>query len=153
MPLFPVINGVRIGFASPSISLIQVLLQDSQTSLAFQSMLLRVNVRRDSDRLENHDVVVPGNKSAIHWLTVCSRVNFPVWSQNAHSFIVNSKVRYDSRMKSKPQSAEYKAFESMLGAVLTVSKTELNRRIKQEKSEKRIPKSASRVSAVPSKPS
>jgi hypothetical protein len=56
-------------------------------------------------------------------------------------------------MKPKPQSVEYKAFEDMLGKVLTVSKAELNRRIEQEKIEKRSPKSASRASAVPTKPS
>jgi hypothetical protein len=56
-------------------------------------------------------------------------------------------------MKSKPQSPEYKAFENMLGAVLTVSKTELNRRIEQEKSEKRILKSVSPASVSPTKPS
>jgi hypothetical protein len=55
-------------------------------------------------------------------------------------------------MKTKPQSAEYKAFESLLGSVLSVSKTELNRRIEQEKREKRTPKSASRAVASPSKP-
>jgi hypothetical protein len=55
-------------------------------------------------------------------------------------------------MNQKPQSAEYKAFESLLGQVLTVSKTELNKRIEQEKSEKRTPKSASRVSVSPAKP-
>jgi hypothetical protein len=49
-------------------------------------------------------------------------------------------------MKTKPDTPEYKAFENLLGQVLTVSKTELNRRIEQEKSEKRTPKSASRVS-------
>jgi hypothetical protein len=47
-------------------------------------------------------------------------------------------------MKTKPQSEEYKAFETLLGRVLRVSKTELNRRIAEEK---RKPKaSASRVS-------
>jgi len=55
-------------------------------------------------------------------------------------------------LKPKPQSAEYKAFENMLGQVLTVSKAEINRRIAQEKSEKRTPKSASRVSAGQAKP-
>jgi len=39
-------------------------------------------------------------------------------------------------MKPKPQSPEYKAFENLLGQVLTVSKTELNQRLKQEKQEK-----------------
>jgi hypothetical protein len=55
-------------------------------------------------------------------------------------------------MKSKPQTPEYKAFEDLLGKVLTVSKTELNRRIEREKSEKRTPKSASRVSVGRTKP-
>lgn len=44
-------------------------------------------------------------------------------------------------MKTKPQSPEYKAFESLLGRVLSVSKTELNRRIAEEKKEKRVPES------------
>jgi hypothetical protein len=63
------------------------------------------------------------------------------------------KSRYDSGMNTKPTSSEYKAFENMLGQVLTVSKAELNRRIEQEKREKRSLKSASRASGVPSKPS
>ncbi|MFZ1085031.1 MAG: hypothetical protein WAN35_08705 [Terracidiphilus sp.] len=55
-------------------------------------------------------------------------------------------------MNQKPQSAEYKAFENLLGKVLTVSKTELNRRIAEEKAEKRTPRGrASRVSAAPTK--
>jgi hypothetical protein len=56
-------------------------------------------------------------------------------------------------MKTKPQSPEYKAFENLLGQVLTVSKTELNRRIEEDKREKRTSKSASRVSVSPTKPS
>jgi hypothetical protein len=56
-------------------------------------------------------------------------------------------------MKPKPQSEEYKAFEALLGSVLTVSKAELDKRIEQEKREKSKPRGrASRVSAVPSKP-
>ena len=47
-------------------------------------------------------------------------------------------------MKPKPESEEYKAFEALLGSVLSVSKTELNRRIDAEK---RKPKSVSRVPA------
>jgi hypothetical protein len=55
-------------------------------------------------------------------------------------------------MNQKPQSAEYKAFENLLGQVLTVSKTELNRRIAEKKAEKRTPRGRdSRVSAVPAK--
>ena len=54
-------------------------------------------------------------------------------------------------MKTKPQSPEYQAFENVLGKVLTVSKIELNRRIAEDKREKRIPKVASHVSAVPAK--
>jgi hypothetical protein len=54
-------------------------------------------------------------------------------------------------MKSKPTSPEYKAFENLLGSVLSISKAELNRRIEQEK-RKRTPKApASRVSGVPTK--
>ena len=53
-------------------------------------------------------------------------------------------------MKAKPQSAEYKAFENLLGAVLSVSKKELNRRIEEEKRKPKAP--ASRVSVVPTKP-
>lgn len=49
-------------------------------------------------------------------------------------------------MKPKPQSEEYKRFENLLGRVLTVSKEELNRRLQEEKREKRTPKSASRAS-------
>ena len=53
-------------------------------------------------------------------------------------------------MKPKPQSPEYKAFENLLGQVLTVSKIELNRRIEEDR---RTPKSSSRVSVSPAKPS
>ncbi len=53
-------------------------------------------------------------------------------------------------MKTKPQSPEYKAFENLLGTVLSVSKTELNRRIAEEKRTPKAP--ASRVSVVPTKP-
>jgi hypothetical protein len=50
-------------------------------------------------------------------------------------------------MNQKPQSVEYKAFENLLGQVLSVSKAEINRRIVEEKSEKRMPRGrASRVS-------
>jgi hypothetical protein len=52
-------------------------------------------------------------------------------------------------MKPKPQSAEYKAFENLLGQVLTVSKTELKSRIEAEKREPKAP--ASRASAAPTK--
>lgn len=55
-------------------------------------------------------------------------------------------------MNTKPQSHEYKAFENILGKVLSVSKTELDRRIKEDKREKRIAKSASPALAVPTKP-
>jgi hypothetical protein len=56
-------------------------------------------------------------------------------------------------MKPKPQSEEYKAFEALLGSVLSVSKAEINKRMEQEKRDKRKPTAhASRVSAVPSKP-
>jgi hypothetical protein len=61
-------------------------------------------------------------------------------------------MRYDKPMKAKPQSAEYKAFEHILGKVLTVSKAELNRRIEEDKREKRTPKSASRASVSRAKP-
>jgi hypothetical protein len=60
-------------------------------------------------------------------------------------------LRYDNAMNTKPQSPEYKAFENLLGKVLKVSKTELNRRMKADKREKRTPKTAvSRASGVPS---
>ncbi len=39
-------------------------------------------------------------------------------------------------MKPKPQSDEYRAFENMLGKVLTVTKEELNQRLEKEKREK-----------------
>ena len=55
-------------------------------------------------------------------------------------------------MKTKPQSPEYKAFENLLGRVLTVPKAEIARRIAADKREKRTPKSASRVSVSRSKP-
>jgi hypothetical protein len=54
-------------------------------------------------------------------------------------------------MNPKPQSEEYKAFENLLGNVLQVSKTELNKRLEQEKSEKQARVPVSRVSAVPTK--
>ncbi len=51
----------------------------------------------------------------------------------------------------KPQSEEYTAFENLLGNVLSISKMELNRRIEEEKREKRMPKTvASRASDDPS---
>ncbi|MGO8934276.1 MAG: hypothetical protein ACLPLZ_05545 [Terracidiphilus sp.] len=53
-------------------------------------------------------------------------------------------------MKTKPTSPEYKAFENLLGKVLTVPKVEIIRRIEEDR-EKRTPKSASRDSAVPTK--
>jgi hypothetical protein len=39
-------------------------------------------------------------------------------------------------MKDKPPSPEYQAFENLLGSVLSVSKTELNRRIAEERRER-----------------
>jgi hypothetical protein len=55
-------------------------------------------------------------------------------------------------MKTKPQSEEYRAVEALLGNVLSVSKAELNKRLEQEKREKRKPKArASHVSAAPAK--
>jgi len=41
-----------------------------------------------------------------------------------------------SAMGSKPQSEEYKAFEALLGNVLSVSKAEIQRRLELEKAEK-----------------
>ena len=41
-------------------------------------------------------------------------------------------------MKPKPQSDEYRAFENVLGKVLTVTKSELNDRLKSEKQEKKV---------------
>ncbi len=56
-------------------------------------------------------------------------------------------------MQTKPQSPEHKAFENLLVSVLSVSKAELNRRIAQEKSEKRTPRDrASRVTGDRAKP-
>ena len=52
-------------------------------------------------------------------------------------------------MGPKPQSPEYKAFENLLGSVLSVSKAELKRRIQAEKRKPKTP--ASRVSGVPAK--
>jgi hypothetical protein len=55
-------------------------------------------------------------------------------------------------MGPKPQSAEYRAFENLLGKVLKVSKAELQQRIAEEKREKRKPRGrASRAVADPSK--
>jgi len=57
-------------------------------------------------------------------------------------------------MKSKPQSPEYKVFENLLGKVLRVPKAEIDRRIAEDKREKRTAvKSASRVPVSPAKPS
>jgi hypothetical protein len=54
-------------------------------------------------------------------------------------------------MKTKPQSEEYKRFETLLGDVLKVPKAEIVRRIEKDKREKRTPKTAaSRASGVPS---
>jgi hypothetical protein len=55
-------------------------------------------------------------------------------------------------IKAKPQSVEYKAFENLLGQVLTVSKAELNKRIEEDKREKGTPKSASPASVAPTRP-
>jgi hypothetical protein len=60
-------------------------------------------------------------------------------------------LRYDRPMKPKPQSEEYQRFESLLGRVLTVSKEELNERLKESKREKRTPKRVSRVSDASSR--
>ena len=55
-------------------------------------------------------------------------------------------------MITKPKSEEYRRFESLLGRVLTVSKSELNSRLDAEKREKRSPKTpASRAADVSSK--
>jgi len=55
-------------------------------------------------------------------------------------------------MKTKPQSAEYAAFENLLGKVLSVPKLEITRRIEEDKREKRTPKSSSPVSVSRPKP-
>jgi hypothetical protein len=52
----------------------------------------------------------------------------------------------------RPSSSEYKAFENLLGRVLKVPKAEINRRIAEDKREKRSPKAASHVPADRSKP-
>jgi hypothetical protein len=63
-------------------------------------------------------------------------------------------LRYDSAMKTKPTSPEYKAFENLLGRVLSVPKAEITRRIEEDKRRKRETKSpAFRVPADQSKPS
>ncbi len=46
-------------------------------------------------------------------------------------------------MKTKPTSSEYKAFENLLGRVLSVPKAEITRRIEEDKREKRTSRSAS----------
>jgi hypothetical protein len=54
-------------------------------------------------------------------------------------------------VKTKPQSEEYTRFENLLGEVLSVSKAEINKRMKEEK---RKPKaSASHASGERSNPS
>jgi hypothetical protein len=52
-------------------------------------------------------------------------------------------------MNTKPDSPEYKAFENLLGAVISVPKAELNRRIEEEKRKPKGP--ASRASDGSSK--
>lgn len=54
-------------------------------------------------------------------------------------------------MKLKPQSGEYKAFERILGKVLTVSKNELIERMKKAEHEKHTPRAASRASDAQAK--
>ncbi len=49
-------------------------------------------------------------------------------------------------MKPKPQSDEYKAFETLLGKVLSVSKKELNERLKKGEQEKHTLKHVSPAS-------
>src|SRR5271168_3934480 len=85
----PVISGVRAGIAcSHSILLIQPSLHDLHTTLAVQSIESVSNCLFSLTlSLENHAVFLPGNRSFIHWLAICSADSFPVWSQNAHSFI------------------------------------------------------------------
>jgi hypothetical protein len=51
-------------------------------------------------------------------------------------------------MKTKPQSEEYTRFENFLGEVLTVSKEELNRRMKADEREKRTAQTPSLPAAV-----
>jgi hypothetical protein len=58
---------------------------------------------------------------------------------------------YTISMKPKPQSDEYKAFEGLLGRVLSVSKVELNKRIEEDKREKRTPKTPFRAADVESR--
>jgi hypothetical protein len=61
--------------------------------------------------------------------------------------------RYHADMRSKPQSEEYRNFENLLGKVLSVSKEDLKAQMDADKKEKRIAKSASRVSDERSNPS
>jgi hypothetical protein len=42
-------------------------------------------------------------------------------------------------MKTKPASPQYKAFENLLGKVLTVTKAELNERLKKDEQQKDVP--------------
>lgn len=55
------------------------------------------------------------------------------------------------RVSDKPNSPEYKAFEGLLSKVLSVSKTDLNRRLEEGKLDKQTPKSSSRASDAPAK--
>jgi len=54
-------------------------------------------------------------------------------------------------MKSKPQSEEYRRFETLLGRVLSVSKADLKREEADSKKEKRPARVASRDSGVSSR--
>ena len=49
---------------------------------------------------------------------------------------MHRSIAYTISMKPKPQSKEYRAFENMLGKVLTITKAELNQRLEKEKREK-----------------
>jgi hypothetical protein len=73
--------------------------------------------------------------------------------QSLYLLVMSIMTRYDSAMKTKPQSEEYARFENLLGVVLSVPKAEITRRIAEDKREKRMPKSASRAVDAPSSPS
>lgn len=62
-----------------------------------------------------------------------------------------TSIGYDNAMTTKPQTPEYAAFEGLLGAVLSVPKAKIDRRIAADREEKREPKSAFPASAVPAK--
>lgn len=87
--VLPMIKSVSAGLAWLfSISLIQVLLHVSQTTLALQSRLFDVHSVSTPCAVFKENFFFPGKRSFIQSLTMCSADNLAVCGQNAHSFIV-----------------------------------------------------------------